>query len=90
MLIWGGTGNEYSLRTGGRLNPSKAPSNMWSSIAFTGTPAPRAEHTAVWTGTDMIIWGGFNGTQALNTGSRYTPASNSWSAVSTSGAPVEP
>ena len=24
-------------------------------------PAPRSSHTAVWTGTEMIIWGGYDG-----------------------------
>src|SRR5678815_2841470 len=33
----------------------------------------RRDHTAVWTGTEMIIWGG-QGTQAEGTGARYNPA----------------
>jgi hypothetical protein len=33
----------------------------------------RAYHSAVWTGTQMIVWGGWNGTDVLNTGGRYTP-----------------
>ena len=32
----------------------------------------------------MIIWGGFNGTLPdLNTGGRYDPATDSWTATST-------
>lgn len=88
MLGWGGLGNEFPLRTGGRLNPSLPPPNMWSSMAVTGGPAPRVDHTAVWTGSNAIVWGGFNGGQALNTGGRYTPANDSWSAVTTAGAPT--
>lgn len=46
-------------------------------------------HTAVWTGTEMIVWGGYNGGSgsALNAGGRYNPQSNSWQATNTSGAP---
>src|ERR1043166_4580851 len=88
MIAWGGTGTEFSLRTGGRLNPSAATSNMWSSVAVTGGPGPRSEHTAVWTGTEMIIWGGFNGAQSLNTGGRYNPSLNTWATVTTASAPT--
>jgi hypothetical protein len=50
-----------------------------------GVPSPRFDHTAVWTGAEMIVWGGwFN----LNTGGRYTPATDSWQPTSTTGAPA--
>lgn len=88
MIGWGGLGNEFPLRSGGRLNPSTALSNMWSAVSVTGSPTARTDHTAVWTGTEMIIWGGFNGAQTLNTGGRFTPALNSWATVSTASAPA--
>lgn len=50
-------------------------------------PATRAYHTAVWTGSEMIVWGGANG-GALNDGGRYNPVTDSWIAVPTTGAPV--
>ncbi|GAA4817396.1 hypothetical protein GCM10011365_13050 [Marinicella pacifica] len=43
-------------------------------------------HTAVWTGTEMIVWGGYNGSY-LHSGGKYNPVSDVWSATSTSGAP---
>src|SRR5205807_1108356 len=50
------------------------------------TPAPstpaRAAHTAVWTGSEMIVWGGSDGSNTLNTGGRYNPATDSWTATS--------
>lgn len=46
------------------------------------TPMAREQHTAVWTGTRMIIWGGTNGTQYFNSGGVYDPATDSWSATS--------
>ena len=52
--------------------------------------ARRAQlHTAVWTGSEMIVWGGADGGSGyLNDGGRYNPAANSWTAVSTTGAPA--
>src|SRR6185503_13895992 len=47
-------------------------------------PSPRHAHSAVWTGTVMIIWGGY---PAIQTGSRYDPATDSWAATSLLGAP---
>ena len=38
-----------------------------------------SDHTAVWTGSEMIVWGGFDGGY-LNDGGRYNPAANSWTA----------
>ncbi len=53
-----------------------------------GAPfARRAFHTAVWTGNEMIVWGG-TGSGYLNDGARYNPADSSWTAVSISGGPA--
>ena len=37
----------------------------------------------MWTGSEMIIWGG----SQLNTGGRYNPSTDSWAATSTTNAP---
>ena len=53
MIVWGGQNLGYS-NTGGRYNPT---SNSWTT-----TPAKRQlarrYHAAVWTGSEMIVWGG--------------------------------
>ena len=55
---------------------------------MTATAAPSLRIApAVWTGNQMIVWGGYNGNAFLNDGSRYNPLSNSWSATTISGAP---
>ena len=36
----------------------------------------------------MIVWGGFNGSSFLNTGGRYNPSTDSWTATSTTNAPA--
>ncbi len=51
-------------------------------------PSPRSGHTAVWTGSLMLVWGGSGGGGGYqNTGGRYDPATDSWTATSTAAAP---
>ncbi|MCF6156615.1 MAG: hypothetical protein E3K36_15580 [Candidatus Brocadia sp.] len=88
MIVWGGwnwdSGDDFN--TGGRYNPS---TNTWSATNTTGVPTARSFHTAVWTGTEMIVWGGFgSSTGDLNTGGRYDPSTNTWSATNTTGVPT--
>jgi N-acetylneuraminic acid mutarotase len=59
----------------------------WAATSLTNAPSARNSHTAVWTGSEMIIWGGWNG-PALNTGGRYDPTTDSWTTTSTASAPT--
>jgi hypothetical protein len=71
MIVWGGVVNGSTfLRTGGRYDAS---SDTWVATTANGVPEARAEHTAVWTGSEMIVWGGQSGLSpfVLNTGGRY-------------------
>lgn len=61
--------------------------NTWVATTLTGAPVARTDHTALWTGSEMIIWGGFDGGH-LNTGARYNPATNTWTATNLTGAPT--
>jgi N-acetylneuraminic acid mutarotase len=63
--------------------------DTWTAVQTSGAPSPRESFSAVWTGSEMIVWGGYNGTMNLdtNTGGRYTPATNSWTATTTTNAP---
>src|SRR4051794_17300911 len=61
--------------------------DTWTPTSTTNAPAARVQHTAVWTGSEMIIWGGFN-PAPLNTGGRYNPSTDSWTATSTINAPA--
>ena len=60
----------------------------WSERGNPAAPAGRNYHTAVWTGSEMLVWGGWNGSSALNDGGRYDPVGNSWRMINTAGAPV--
>jgi N-acetylneuraminic acid mutarotase len=70
--------------SGGRYNPS---TNTWSSIAAANAPTQYERHTAVWTGSEMIIWGGAD-TRITDRGARYDPENDTWQPTSRVGAPV--
>lgn len=81
MIIWGGaSGTGTLLNSGAKYIPSadNGSSNAWVSITETGAPSQREYHTAVWSGTEMIIWGGNDGTNNLRSGGRYNPSLNTW------------
>jgi N-acetylneuraminic acid mutarotase len=88
MLVWGGVGgsiiSQFALSTGGRYNPA---ANTWAALPALNAPNPRTGHRAVWTGDEMLIWGGTDLTTNLNTGGRYNRAANSWSAIATNNVP---
>jgi hypothetical protein len=60
----------------------------WSALEVGGAPSPRHQHTAVWTGSSMIVWGGTNGTSFMDSGGRYDPVNDSWTPTSTLSAPT--
>src|SRR2546427_3040 len=62
--------------------------DSWTATSTTSAPAARELHTAVWTGSEMIVWGGLGSGGRLNTGGRYNPGTDSWTATSTTGAPA--
>ncbi len=84
MILWGGVsfdGSNYQyFNTGARYNPS---TDNWTMTSTTDAPSARDRHTAVWTGSEMIVWGGTND----STGGRYNPATDMWTATSATNAP---
>ncbi len=94
LLVWGGQVNRPGSSSseitdsGLRFNPS---TNVWSSISGKGAPKPRTSHTAVWTGSEMIVWGGAADTQWMTShtdGGRYDPKTDTWKPLSATGAPT--
>jgi len=82
MIVWGGSQAQGPGNTpyndGKRYNPA---TDSWFPVSLTGAPSARKSHTAIWTGTEMIVWGGWDGTQYSNNGGRYNPSTNSWLAI---------
>jgi hypothetical protein len=78
MIVWGGTNGSAYFNDGARYDPV---ADSWEAVATAGAPVARAAHTAVWSGTEMIVWGGCSGsfcTTKFNSGGRYNPTTNSW------------
>src|SRR5690349_7844457 len=98
MIVWGGFGgtwgNDTNRSDGARFDPR---SDTWQPISTEDAPTARFNHTAVWTGTEMLIWGGYTDSHSwyhgghndahLNSGGRYNPATDSWREIPTRGAP---
>ena len=61
--------------------------DSWTATTTSHAPTGRTSFTAIWTGTEMIVWGG-RGINMLNTGSRYTASTDSWTATSIINVPV--
>jgi hypothetical protein len=74
MIVWGGNVgcSSCTVASGGRYNPT---TNTWSPLDGTGAPSARYYHSAVWTGTEMIIWGGNTGCSGCEVagGGRWMP-----------------
>ena len=88
MIVWGGysyDGIDHYWNTGGRYNPG---TDSWVATSTTNAPDGREFHSAVWTGSTMIVWGGFDGGNELNTGGMYNPGTNRWTPLSTTNAPT--
>lgn len=73
-----------------QLIPNGISTRSWRQPAPTITSAPSARQNpiSVWTGTEMLIWGGSNPVQVFD-GGRYNPDTDAWSSVSSSNAPTE-
>jgi N-acetylneuraminic acid mutarotase len=87
MIVWGGyffDGTSHWLNTGAKYNPVL---DSWTVISSANAPTGRWHHTAVWTGSEMVVWGGYDGSSDVNTGGRYDPSTDSWTATSTTNAP---
>src|SRR5712675_1695015 len=68
--------------------PNGCVEDTWTATSATNAPSARAGQMAVWTGSEMIVWGGgTTGPTYVNTGGRYNPGTDSWTATSTTNAP---
>lgn len=72
MIVWGGTPDtSAALATGAIYDPD---TDTWTGATDTsGAPGERWGHSAVWTGTRMIVWGGTAGSGAFADGATYDP-----------------
>lgn len=87
MIVFGGNskvGDKMVKNSDGGLYDPRT--NMWQPLASSSVVGRRAGHSAISTGTKMLVFGGFD-SQALSTGAIYNYATDTWSPMSNSGAP---
>jgi hypothetical protein len=98
LIVWGGIGSpaivtgypEGAAPLAGSLFDAR--SNSWKDMNHSGEPTARDEEARVWTGKELLIWGGVaqSGDRSWanhQDGALFDPASNSWRPMSTDGAP---
>ncbi len=99
MIVWGGeawseeTSPPYfiALNSGGVYDPVE---DRWVATPVSGAPSARTEHSAVWTGTEMVVWGGLEPSTGgvdppplipdyspLSDGARFDPSFSGWTAM---------
>lgn len=61
---------------------------VWVPMSTVNAPSARYNHTAVWTGTKMIIWGGYAKAGLAGDGFSYDPVKDEWKAISAVNAPA--
>lgn len=86
VMVWGGyDGNATYYDTGGIYDLD---TNTWTATS-TGANCPSVRYGSsfIWTGSKMLIWGGWNGANVLNTGGLYDIATNTWAATSIANCP---
>ena len=61
---------------------------MWEAMNAAGAPAGRQSHAAVWTGSEMVVFGGENAGGALSSGGAFNPTTGEWRSLSSGGGPL--
>jgi hypothetical protein len=85
MIVYGGS-DSGGFVTGGGIYDAEADS--WTEILgdIDGAPGAKASHTAVWTGTEMVTFGGsVDGFVPVSSdGSSYEPSGDAWTPLTAS------
>jgi hypothetical protein len=89
LLVWGGTDCD-SPCADGQGGVLELDSRQWRRMTPDGEPSARYATSTAWTGSELLVWGGFSydlvGT--VSDGALYDPASNRWRASGTTDAPT--
>ena len=90
MVVFGGMDHNMSAVSYGYSYSPAA--NRWTITHdpdLPGAPAPRYHHAAVWTGKEMLIWGGVASSAYLNSGSKINLETGSCVSMSAQNAPTK-
>jgi hypothetical protein len=87
VIVWGGESDAGETDTGAAIPMAGGVTHgAWRALSTVNAPLPRQGHTAVWTGTRLIVWGGKVGGVPVNDGAAYDPVTDTWTALPTTGA----
>ena len=83
LTVASSSGADSSLLAQGFDLFSTVPAPAWANGNTAGAASARYGHTAVWTGSQMVVWGGSLAPGVYSSsGSIYTPLSDVWTPVS--------
>jgi hypothetical protein len=102
MIVWGGiqnykspTLNREAVNNGAIFTPN-AQGGTWDPISGRSSNAPKSRfhHSAIWTGKEMIVWGGCSEELStgkcdtyFNDGAAFNPMTGTWRTISPVNAP---
>jgi hypothetical protein len=73
MILWV---SNFIAASGGMYDPAL---DTWTTMPLINAPRASLDHPAVWTGTEMIIFGGRDQSgNAVRSGGKYNPVTNTW------------
>ena len=86
FILWGGYGSSgeydyYPDNSGAIFDPNAPVGQRWQPMSMTGAPSPRAGHGAVWTGTQLVVFGGGgpgSSSDIAGSGGTYDLATQQW------------
>ncbi|MCU0690529.1 MAG: hypothetical protein MUF54_03935 [Polyangiaceae bacterium] len=73
LLVIGGGGATAIRQNGAVYAPKEPARQQWSTIPSWDPPGEHREGVGVWTETEFIVWGGWNGSEPMVGGSRWMP-----------------
>jgi Kelch motif len=83
----GATGGMADAGPADRPAANEPTVDRWTAMSSLNAPSQRIATAAVWTGKELIVWGG-SGDVPLATGSRYDPATDRWTIMATLRSPT--
>ncbi|MCU1390491.1 MAG: hypothetical protein JWL72_3829, partial [Ilumatobacteraceae bacterium] len=91
LIVWGGYGTTGTpaapSATDGTANDGAAfdvAAGTWRTLA-PGPLSARSSAASVWTGTELLVWGGVNGSTELSDGAAYDPTLDKWQPIAAGG-----
>lgn len=86
LWVWGGSNSFEPTEppSASRYDPAR---DLWSALPGVGAPSTRTVARAVWTGSELVVWGGVGTAGHVQTGGRLDPARERWQALPLAGAP---